>query len=161
MYKRSDKVAFLGVTSGSSTTYTRMTGFTEMSNAKNAKEYSRQYVDEDTERSDVVGYAPSTSYKFDRFGGNAVQEILADIADNEKLGSEAHVEIVVVDLMDETSTTGHFSAAKREFAVIPNADGDSLDAYTYSGTLKACGDRVLGTATTTDGWATCSFSAAS
>ena len=57
---RSQRVAFMNVgDSGSSLDFQRMTGFTNMTNAKNPKEYGRQYVDEDSERSDVVGYAPS------------------------------------------------------------------------------------------------------
>lgn len=47
---------------GDGKTYTRMTGFTSMSESKNSTEYSRQYVDEASERSDVVGYSPSNDY---------------------------------------------------------------------------------------------------
>lgn len=157
MYNRSDKVAFMSV-AGEGKTYSRMTGFTELSTSKNAKEYNRQYVDEKSERSDVVGYAPSMSYKFDRESDNAVQDILVDITDNEKVGNEAHVKILVVDMLSESE--GSFEATEREFSVIPSSEGDGTDAYTYSGTFKACSDRVKGTATTTDGWKTCTFTAA-
>lgn len=72
--KRSDKVAFIGIAgSDGSVIYHRMTNFTEFSQSKNAIEYSRQYVDEDFERSDVVGYAPSISYQFDYDEANAGQ----------------------------------------------------------------------------------------
>ena len=47
MVRRNDKVAFLS-TDGE--TYNRMTNFTEITQSKNAIEYSRQYVDEDFER---------------------------------------------------------------------------------------------------------------
>lgn len=50
------RVAFLNTdATGSSPKFERMTNFTSMTNGKNPKEYSRQYVDESTERSDVVG----------------------------------------------------------------------------------------------------------
>lgn len=51
---RHQRVAFMG-TGGS--TFSRMTGFTSLSDGKNAIEYTRQYVDEAAERSDVVGYS--------------------------------------------------------------------------------------------------------
>ena len=59
--KRSDIVAFYGIED----TFHRMRGFTEGSISKNPKEYSRQYIDEDGEQTDVVGYSPSMSYAFD------------------------------------------------------------------------------------------------
>ncbi len=55
---RHKRVAFMDAT-GDGKTYTRMTGFTSMSESKNASEYSRHYVDEESERTDVVGYAAS------------------------------------------------------------------------------------------------------
>lgn len=59
---RHKRVAFMDV-AGDGKTYTRMTGFTSMSESKNASEYSRHYVDEESERTDVVGYAPSNDYE--------------------------------------------------------------------------------------------------
>ena len=55
---RSQKVLFYGVpaASGDTTTYHRMKGFTDVSTSKNAKEYTRQYVDELFEQTDVTGY---------------------------------------------------------------------------------------------------------
>lgn len=55
---RHKRVAFMDA-NGSGETFTRMTGFTSLSDGKNSTEYSRQYVDEASERSDVVGYAPA------------------------------------------------------------------------------------------------------
>ena len=71
---RSKKVLFYGVpaASGDTTTYHRMKGFTDVSTSKNAKEYTRQYVDELFEQTDVTGYSPSTSYGFDQYAGDPV-----------------------------------------------------------------------------------------
>ena len=154
LVKRSDKVAFYGVKStGDTYTYHRMQGFTDMSTSKNPIEYSRQYVDEDFEQSDVVGYSPSIAYGFDQFAGNAVHEDIAKISDDELLGTDAIRPIILVDL---TKTTG-VNAVKRDFAVIPDSEGDSTDAYTYSGNLKVKGDKIKGTATSADGWLTITF----
>ncbi len=155
LVKRSDKVAFYGIKAAEGDTYTyhRMQGFTDMSTSKNPIEYSRQYVDEDFEQADVVGYSPSIAYGFDQFAGNAVHEDIAKISDDELLGSAAIRPIVLVDL---TKASG-VNAVKRDFAVIPDSEGDSTDAYTYSGNLKVKGDKIKGTATSADGWKTITF----
>ncbi len=155
--KRSDKVAFIGVTGTSGkVTYHRLTNFTEFSQSKNAIEYSRQYVDEDFERSDVVGYAPSIAYQFDYDGANEGHKVIVDITNNEKTGDEALVSIIVVN----TTTLGQEGAGvawHREFTVIPDSEGDDTNAYTYSGTLKANGAVSVGDATSTDNWQTATF----
>ena len=58
---------------------------------------------------------------------------------------------------DGCETSGSFAATKRTYAVIPDTEGDSIDAYTYSGTLRAKSEVVDGTATSADGWETCTF----
>lgn len=136
--------------------YTRMTGFTSLGESKEASEYSRQYVDEATERTDVVGYATGIDYEFDRHTNTPVHERLAEISDNEITGTDAQVEIVSVDLFDE-QTGGGCTARLRSYSVIPDASGDSTDALTYGGSFKAAGDIVHGTATSDDGWKTCTF----
>ena len=55
-------LSFYGVkttTEGTTTTtYHRMKYFTQLSQSKNPQEYSRKYVDEATQRTDVTGFAP-------------------------------------------------------------------------------------------------------
>lgn len=155
--KRSDKVAFYGVADGDSVTYHRMKGFTDISISKNPKEYSRQYVDEEFERTDVVAYATSMSYGFDQHAGDAVHEDIASIHDDELLGTDAVRSIIVVDFTKAGADDASFVARKRDFSVIPDSEGDSMDAYTYAGTLKTAGDTVVGLATSEDGWETCKF----
>lgn len=144
LVKRSDKVAFYGVPGENSVTYTRMMGFTELSTSKNAGEYSRQYVDEDTERTDVVRYSPTTSFAFDEYTGDEVLTDIVDIIDNEKLGTDAQREIIQVDF--SKPVTGGYAAIKRTVTVIADSEGDSMDAYTYSGSFSAVGSFVTGTA---------------
>ena len=50
------------------------------------------------------------------------------------------------------------AAVKRDFAVVADSEGDGTDAYTYSGTFRAKGEKVLGTATSADDWQTITFS---
>ena len=145
--KRSDKKAFYGVpSSGGTPTFTRMKHFTELSTSKNPGEYSRQYVDEPEERTDVVRYSPSISFNFDDCAGDAVLEDIVSIINEEALGEDAQREIVQVDFSRELEGGG-YAAVKRTFAVIADSEGGGVDAYTYGGTFKTVGSKVHGVAT--------------
>lgn len=149
LMQRADKVAFYGVPQeGGGVVYHKMKGFTEFSVSKNPKEYSRQYVDEYFEETDVTGYSPSISYAFDRYTDNPVHTDMVAITDEERVGSDAVRSILLVDMTTESENG--YQASIREFSVIPDSEGSSLDAYTYTGVLKVKGDRVVGTAVLTD-----------
>ena len=143
--KRSDKVAFLNVGTSANKNFQRMRKFTEISTSKNPKEYSRNYVDEDGETTDVTGYGEQKKYAFDQYTNNPVHEKIAKISDDELTGDDAMVEILVVD--KTTESNGNYDARLRKYAVIPDSDGGSTDAYTYSGSLKAKGTFEKVTAT--------------
>lgn len=145
---RAKKVAFAKV----GETHKRMRGFTSLSTSKNPKEYTRQYVDELFETTDVVGISASMEFGFDQYTNDEVHALFVDIIDNEKIGSDALVEIVVVDFTKQSGAG--YEATKRNWSVIPNTEGGSLDAYTYEGTLRVNSSLVKGTATTTDDWLT-------
>ena len=155
--QRSKRVAFMGVSAADGEmVFERMTNFTTMTSSKNPKEYSRQYVDEDAERSDVVGYAPSIEFSYDRHTNTPVHELLSEIHDKEKLGNDAHVEIVSVDLFSDDGN-GNCRATKRTYSVIPDTDGDGTDALIYSGTFKSVSEIEEGYATSEDGWKTAKY----
>ena len=143
-YNRSDKVAFYGVPGGTSqnptVTYKRMKNFTSLSTSKNAKEYTRQYVDEVSETTTLTGYSTSISYNFDFDDDYDVHTDIVNITDNELIGSAAIRTILIVDMKSEDSTTHKFTATKRDYSIIPDSEGDSTDAYTYGGTLRAAGE---------------------
>lgn len=155
LVKRSDKVSFLGCVSGDTEIFNRMRGFTTLSGSKNPIEYSRQYVDEEMETSDVVGYSPSIEFGFDQYKDDDVHEEMVGILDGEATGTDARRNIVTVDF-SQPSGSG-FMAVKREYAIIGDADGDGTDAYTYSGTFKATGKRIEGTATVDTAGAVATF----
>lgn len=157
IFKRCDKLAFYGVKSeNGEVTYKRMTGFTEITTSKEPKEYKRQYVDEEFETSDVVGYSPSISYNFDRFSGNDVHEDIVKITDEELLGKDAVRTIIVVDLKS-ADENDECDAICRDFSVIPDSEGGSTDAYTYSGSFKANGPKKKGKAVSDDEFETITF----
>ena len=150
LIKRADKKAFWGVPSEGDTVFTRMRGFTELSGSKNPIEYSRQYVDEQFESTDVIGYSPSWSFAFDEFSNDAVLDDIVGILDGEKIGTDAQRDIVFVDFSKEL-TDGGYKAVKRTFSVIGDSEADGSEAYTYSGNLRVVGNRIEGVATILSG----------
>lgn len=158
MYKRKNVLAFMAITSSSNsggtevttTTNFRMTKFTSMNQSKNPQKYQRQYVDEDFQRSDVVGYAPTIPYNFDYHYLNQVHTKIKEITDNELTGDDAVVQIIWVDTISG-------DAYKRDYAVVPDTEGDNLNAYTYSGNFEARGEIIHGTATSSDDFRTITF----
>lgn len=150
---RHKMLAFYGVpNSGGTVTYTRMKYFTQLTQNKNPQEYSRKYVDEKSQRTDITGFAPQMDYAFDRYSGNPVLTDIVSITDNELIGSDAIRSIVLVD-----TVTG--AAFKRDYSVIPSTEGDDVNVYTHSGSFKANGEQISGTATTADNWQTITFAA--
>lgn len=137
---RTGKMAFYQVPE--SDVFTRMEGFTDLSNSKNAKEYTRRYVDEDTDRTDTTGYAASTAYAFDMYDDNAVLDDIVKIHEDEMIGNDAVRTIIQVDMTTVKDSGGKITVdgRMRDYAVVPDADGSSTDALTYSGNFKARGE---------------------
>lgn len=151
---RSKRVAFMNVGTGEEPKFVRMQGFTNLNEQKSPTEYSRRYVDEETQRSDVTGYATGQAFSFDRYSPYTVHQKLADIIDGEKIGTDTHVEIVTVDLFSDGEEK---LARRRTYSVVPDTSGDGTDALIYSGTFKAISGIEEGTATSADKWQTVVF----
>lgn len=141
-----------GGTTTTTTTYHRMKYFTQLSQAKNPQEYSRKYVDEATNRTDVTGFSPEISYGFDKHRDDPVLTDIVKITNEELYGTDAVRSIINVD-----TSTGE--AYKRDYTVSPGSEGDDANIYKYSGSFKANGEQVKGEATSSDDWATVTFTA--
>lgn len=120
-------------------------GFTSLAESKNPSEYSRHYVHEATERTDVTGYAPSIAYALDVYSDDPCIQKIIEITDKEEVGAAAQVEVVNVNLFEPGTTTGTYVAYKRSYAVVPGNVGEGTDALNYTGTFKAVGDAIKGT----------------
>lgn len=152
---RTGKLAFYLAPGNSA--YTRMEGFTSLSTSKNPTEYERQYVDEDFKRTDITGYNVATAYALDRYRGHPVTDDIILIHENELLGQDAIRSIIQVDMTTAENTTGKIWTAKgkmRDYAVIPDTDGDTTDCLTYSGNFKTRGEMEEVEVTTTDDFQT-------
>lgn len=155
LVKRNGKVAYMDVSTTSVANFQRMRKFTEISKSKNATEYSRTYVDEDGEVTDVTGYSEEISYAFDLYKGNLVHQKIVDITDNEKTGNDALVKILTVDFSKPVESG--YEARLRTYSVVPDAEGDSTDAYTYSGAFRKNSGFTIGVATISKDGLTATF----
>lgn len=154
---RDKKVAYFGCVNGENTIYNRMRHFTSMSKSSNPNEYSRKYVDEAGENTDVTGYSPSISYGFDLYTNDAVHEEIIAITDGELVGDDAVRTILLVDFTKQGTAENSFKAIKRDYAVVPDSDGDDENTYTYSGNFKSKSDKTEVEVTSADNWATCTI----
>lgn len=155
---RDKKVAYLGCQNEEgAVVYHRMRNFTAMTKASNPNEYSRKYVDEGGEVTDVTGYSPSIEYTFDLYTGNPVHEEIVKITDNEVVGSEAVRKILTIDFTKPGTTADSFSAILRDYAIIPGTEGEDASTYTYTGTFKKKSEISNVEVVTTDEWETCTI----
>ena len=145
LVKRSGKVAFMDISTTQIPNFLRMRKFTEISKSKNPTEYSRTYVDEDGEVTDVTGYSEEISYAFDLYSGNLVHEKIVKITDDELTGDEALVKILIVDF-SKPSGDG-YEARLRTYTTVPDTEGDATEAYTYGGTFRKNSKMSKGIAT--------------
>lgn len=123
-------------------------GFTAFAESKNAKEYSRQYVHQSTEITDVIGFAPSMAYTSELYTEDPVCQHIAKVTDNELVGASARVEVVEVHLWDSAGANT-YKAFKRTYAIVPDGKGDGVEALVYTGNMKAVDEVVVGTFNTT------------
>lgn len=135
---RADKVAFMKVDD----TYHRMRGFKSLPTNKNPMEYSRQYVDEYFETTDVIGMSESKDFEFDQFVNDPVHEHLVEMFEKEKLGSESVVTIVTID-KSKTEDNG----IERQYSTIPETEADGTEGYTFAGRFTAISAPEVGTFT--------------
>lgn len=141
---RADRKLFMAVGDKSGTIY-RMRGFSSLSESKNSTEYTRKYVDEPFETTDITGVSSSYDFTFDMMTPNPVLDDLSNIIDDELIGTDAVRTFYCVDFHKPVSDG--FECVKRDFSVIGSTVGDGTDALTYSGTLRVKSARNVGVAT--------------
>lgn len=159
LVRRSQRVAFYGIPSELEVqTYNRMEHFTSLTESKNPATYERQYVDKDSQDSDVTGYGTVLEYGFDHHQNDAVLKDLAMVQDDELKGETR--DIVVVDMFDKGDSTkeNEYVARKRTYSILPDSSGDGTDALQYSGSFAVKTDIVKGYAVVSSDGKTCTFS---
>lgn len=145
---RADQADYMNTGSAESPVWSRVgDGFTSFPESKNAKEYTRQYIHMRQEVTDVVGYAPSIAYSCDVYDDDPCCTKIVTITNNEAVGEDAEVEILIVDTYKATGegASAAAPARKRTYVVVPDQIADGVDALVYTGTLKAVSEITEGT----------------
>ena len=155
LVKRSDIVNFMKV--GTMETFNRMKYFTNMSKSKEPEEYERKYVEENSTRTDVISMSESIEFELDRHTNDEVHARIVEIFDKELLGDDANITLCTVNFTEPGTAEGSYKARIREYAVVPEGEGDGTEAYKHTGAFKSKGDIIEGEATSTDEWQTCTF----
>ncbi len=145
-------------------------GFTELNESANPQEYSRKYINEPRERTDVIGMTKVNSFNFDYYEGDPVHADIKNIYDQELTGSETEREFVVVEMYKDIeftintenteSKTGEKKQGKKAFSrksTIIISDRAGEEAITYSGSINVSSDKVDGVVISEDNWETCKF----
>ncbi len=120
-------------------------GFTEFAERKHAVCSNRRYIHEASKRTDVTGYAPEIDYELEVIAGDPVIARIRAITDGEHTGEDAKVQLLTVDLFDETDTDGVYNAVSRTYAVIPDRCAEGTDTLCYTGAMRASGEPIHGT----------------
>lgn len=118
-------------------------GFTNFAESKNPKEYTRHYIHEESERTDVINYSPSRAYSCDIVSGDPVVDEIVHITDKELKGKDTHREVVTYNEFGGTPTAR--PATMRKYAIIPDGGADGTEALIYTGNFKAVSDKIEGT----------------
>lgn len=155
--------------------YYRLYGFTELSETANPQEYTRKYIDEARERTDIVGMTKTSSFNLDYHEGDLVHADIKKMYDKELTGTNTEREFIAVELFKDVKYTDRAEmlqtkearegksvvqtgkrAILRKYTVIISDSGGE-EAVTFAGSFNVSGDRIEGVAISDDGWQTCTF----
>lgn len=121
-------------------------GITQLNESSNPIEKSTQYIGDKAVSNKVTGYDNQFPITSDLIKNNAVIEALYDVFRQRKTGADAKFDFYIVELWNETTTSGTYQARKIEVsAVIESKEANPGETITFSGNLKGIGDFKYGT----------------
>lgn len=143
--QRADYLPFLEcIDSDGVSTFHRMEGFTDFGESKNPKEITSAYVDETTERTNIIGYSSSFGYTFEQYLGQPTQEEIIKIEEGELIGKDAVRRVIVVNMNTVTGLgSGALTATARirPYTIIPDSSASNQGCMTHSGNFKSNGEK--------------------
>ena len=121
-------------------------GITQLNESSNPIEKSTQYIGDKAVSNKVTGYDNQFPITSDLIKNNAVVEALYDVFRQRKTGADAKFDFYIVELWNETTTSGTYEARKITVsAVIESKEANPGETITFSGNLKGIGDFKYGT----------------
>lgn len=119
---------------------------TQLDESSNPTESEKQYIQQKSMTNTVTGFSDEFPITMDMVKGDAVFEHFYDVFRNRKTGQEAQIDHYIVELWNETETSGTYKARKqRQSIVITDKTANPGEQITISGSLKGVEDFVDGT----------------
>lgn len=118
-------------------------GWTKFSENPNAQTESVQYINQASETTDTTSYAPQYAFECDLMHTEPSVKKVYDICKDRKTGSDAVIDVLIVDKFEKGSTEESFVARREKLAVaVTSIDGTKKMKMT--GNLNGQGDGVKG-----------------
>lgn len=121
-------------------------GWKKFGENPNAQTEAVQYINEASETTDTVSYAPQYSFECDLMYTDPTIKHVYSIAKDRKIGSEAVVDVLIVDAFETSGTEGSY-VARREKLAVAVSSLDGTKKMSMSGNLNGQGDGIKGTYT--------------
>ena len=144
--KRSAFKMFMNTTPQESATYDIIgPGVTELSISYNPQTSTEQYIHEDTATTEMTGYQPNAPVTAQAVSGDPVFEYINDMRINLPIGSDAHTDVVLVDIFGKQSS-GSYTATRQPVSVqIDSYGGAASDPLSIGYTINWRGSGTQGT----------------
>lgn len=119
---------------------------TQLDESSNPTESEKQYIQQKTKTNTVTGFSDEFPITMDMVKGDEVFEHFYSIFRDRKTGKDAQVVHYIVELWNETETTGTYKARKQtQSVIITDKTANPGEQITISGSLKGVDDFVDGT----------------
>ena len=119
-------------------------GVTELSISYNPQTNTEQYIHQDTANTELTGYQPNAPVTAQVVKGDAAFEYINDMRKRLPIGSDAHTDIVMVDVF-ETNTGGSYPSSKQPVSIqIDSYGGAASDPLSIGYTINWRGSGTTG-----------------
>ncbi|MCI8810386.1 MAG: hypothetical protein HFF84_09730 [Oscillibacter sp.] len=120
-------------------------GVTELSISYNPQTNTEQYIHQDTANTELTGYQPNAPVTAQVVKGDPAFEFINDMRKSLPIGSDAHTDVVMVDIFEEASG-GAYPAQKQPVSIqIDSYGGAASDPLSIGYTLNWRGSGTEGT----------------
>lgn len=117
-------------------------GWKKFAENPNAQTESTQYINDASETTDTVSYAPQYGFETDLMPNQPTIKKVYDIAKDRKTGSNAVVDVLIVDAFEKDENNAF--TARRESLAVAVSSLDGTKKMAMSGNLNGQGDGVKG-----------------
>ena len=120
-------------------------GFKKLSQVKEPTEYTRRFVNESTDTTDIIKYNAEIAYEIDVFSGDPCVQRIVNITDEERRGKKARTDIITLFTEDIVAPPFVCKATKRKYTIIPDRIADDVSVLQATGKMVAMNDKIGGT----------------